>query len=301
LLAAGPAEVIIKQYTGNRDMERNRVFIFQTTIFLFFLAAVPNVFAVSAKVLPAKISPGDAFVIRVEGATTSVPEAELGGNSLDFTSCGKGCFETIDALGLDAHPGSHKIMVKAGQTDLKVNVTVKRTVFPTITLTLPEREVILGPKDLKRAKREERLMESIWQKETPRLWEGRFILPLPTEVSSPFGLRRVMNGERVSIHKGIDMKGREGQAIRACNNGRVVLARNLFFGGNTVVIDHGTGIYSIYMHLSKFDVRPGEMVSKGQTLGLVGSTGRATGPHLHFSMRVSGISANPVSFTRLPL
>ena len=282
-------------------MKKNRIVVIQTSIFFFLLAAIHPVFALSAKLLPAKISPGDAFVIRVEGATTSVPEAVVGGKSVDFTSCGKGCFETIDVLGLDTHPGSHRIIVKVGRTNLKVDVTVKRTVFPTITLTLPEREVILGPKDLERAKREERLMESIWQKETPRLWRGKFILPLPTEVSSPFGLRRVMNRERVSIHKGIDMKGREGQEIRACNNGRVVLARNLFFGGNTVVIDHGTGIYSIYMHLSNFDVRPGEMVSKGQTVGQVGSTGRATGPHLHFSMRVSGISANPVSFTRLPL
>ena len=271
------------------------------SIFYLLFAVAPSVFALTVKVLPTEISPGDAFVIKVEGAGGSVPEAAPGGNSLDFTGCGKGCFEAIDSFGVDTHPGSYPIKVKAGQTDLKITVTVKRTVFPTINLTLPEKEVILGAKNLERAKREEKLLEAIWRRDTPRLWEGGFVFPLPTEVSSPFGLRRVMNGERISIHKGIDMKGRAGQKVRACNSGRVVLARNLFFGGNTVVVDHGTGIYSIYMHLSRFDVQPGEKVSKGQTIGLVGSTGRATGPHLHFSVKVGDISTNPVSLIRLPL
>lgn len=282
-------------------MKKYRSVITIPSIFFLLLAVVPAAFALSVKVLPAEISPGDAFVVRIEGAHVLAPEAIMGGSALDLTGCGNGCFEAIDALGLDTRPGSYPITVKVGQTALKVDLTVKKTVFPTINLRLPEKEVILGPKDLERAKREERLLEAIWKKDTPRLWKGDFILPLPTEVSSPFGLRRLMNKERISIHRGIDMKGREGQQIKACNSGRVVLAQNLFFGGNTVVLDHGTGIYSIYMHLSKFDVKPGDIVTKGQTVGLVGSTGRATGPHLHFSIKVLDISTNPVSLTRLPL
>lgn len=282
-------------------MKNYRSAIILSLIFLLLFASAPTAFAVSVKVLPAEISPGDAFVIRVRGADVFAPQATMGGSSLDFTGCGTGCFEAIDALGLDTRPGSYPVRVKTGKAVFKVDIRVKKTVFPTISLTLPEKEVVLGPKDLARARREEKLLDSIWKKETPRLWEGNFILPLPTEVSSPFGLRRVMDKVRISIHKGIDMKAREGEKISACNRGRVVLARNLFFGGNTVVIDHGTGIYTIYMHLSKFDVKPGEMVSKGQTVGLAGATGRATGPHLHLSVRVRDISTNPLSLVHLPL
>lgn len=278
--------------------------IITTLSFILFilLVSVSPVVAGTAEVRPAEIAPGDAFVVKVAGPSIeAAPKAEMSGNSLDFTSCGTHCFEAIGALGLNTAPGRYPIEVKVGKAVMTVYVNVKPAVFPTVNLTLPEREVILNPEDLARAQKEEELLESIWKKETPRLWAGKFVLPLPTEISTAFGLRRVLNKERISIHKGIDMRGHEGERIEASNRGRVVLARNLFFGGNTVVIDHGMGIYSIYMHLSKFDVSPGEIVLKGQTVGLVGSTGRATGPHLHFSMKLHEISANPVSFTRLPL
>jgi Peptidase family M23 len=277
------------------------IIIFASTL-LFLLAAASGVFALRTEVLPSEISPGDAFVVKVEGAGVyTAPQASLGAASLVFTSCGRDCFEAISAFGVDTLPGDYPITVKIGEALANVHVIVRHTVFPTINLTLPEKEVILSPEDLARAKREEKLLESIWKKETPRLWEGDFILPLPTEISTPFGYRRILNKKRISIHRGIDMRGHEGEGIKASNKGRVVLAENLFFGGNTVVLDHGMGIYSIYMHLSKFDVQSGDMVSKGQIVGLVGSTGRATGPHLHFSMKVGDISANPVSFTHLPL
>jgi len=283
-------------------MKKYRIVIIFLSTFLILLTGAQRVFALRAEALPTEISPGDAFLVKVEGAGVSAaPKAVFRGTHLDFTGCGEGCFETVNALGLDTRPGSYPMAVNVGHTTVKVRITVKPAVFPTIKLTLPEKEVILSPGDLARAKREERLLQSIWQRETPRLWKGDFILPLPTQISTPFGYRRVLNGKRISIHQGIDMRGHEGEQIRACNRGRVVLAKNLFFGGNTLVIDHGMGIYSIYMHLSKFEVQPGDVVSKGQTVGLVGSTGRATGPHLHFSMRVRDISTNPVSLTRLPL
>lgn len=285
-----------------RYIKKYRIVIVVSAIFFILLGGTRPVFALRAEVSPSEISPGDAFVIKVEGnGFSAAPKAALRGNSLAFTACGVGCFETVDAVGLDMRSGSYPVTVSVGHVRVTVQITVKPTVFPTIRLTLPEKEVILSPRDLARAKREEGLLQSIWQKETPRLWKGDFILPLPTEISTPFGYRRVLNGKRISIHKGIDMRGHEGEKIKACNRGRVVLAKKLFFGGNTLVIDHGMGIYSVYMHLSKFEVQPGDVVSKGQTIGLVGSTGRATGPHLHFSMRVHDISANPVSLTRLPL
>ena len=126
-------------------------------------------------------------------------------------------------------------------------------------------------------------------------------MPLANEISTAFGTRRIINDKVMSSHRGLDIRGKTGEPVRASNNGRVVLAQDLFYGGNTVVLDHGQGIYTIYMHLSHFKVQEREMVSKGETVGLVGSTGRSTGPHLHFGVKVQNISVNPLSFTRLVL
>jgi murein DD-endopeptidase MepM/ murein hydrolase activator NlpD len=97
------------------------------------------------------------------------------------------------------------------------------------------------------------------------------------------------------------MKGLEGDKVKASNSGRVVIAEELFFGGKTIVLDHGQGIYTIYMHLLRMDVNAGDVVSKGEVIGFVGSSGRATGPHLHFGAKVLNMSVNPVSLWKLHL
>ena len=125
--------------------------------------------------------------------------------------------------------------------------------------------------------------------------------PTGTPVSTEFGLNRIMNKKRNSVHTGTDFRGKTGAPVRSINSGTVVLAGDFFFGGNTVVVDHGMGLYSIYMHLSKFNVVKGDKVSKEQTVGLVGSTGRVTGPHLHMSVKLNGVSVNPESLFRLKL
>jgi len=99
----------------------------------------------------------------------------------------------------------------------------------------------------------------------------------------------------------VDIRGKEGDRVAASNRGRVVLAEELFFGGNTVILDHGQGIFTIYMHLSSFNVKPDDLVSTGDVIGSVGSSGRSSGPHLHFGVKVLGISVNPVSFAKLRL
>jgi murein DD-endopeptidase MepM/ murein hydrolase activator NlpD len=137
--------------------------------------------------------------------------------------------------------------------------------------------------------------------ESERLWKGSFVLPLLNPLSTLFGTVRIINGETVSVHRGLDMKGLEGEEIRASNRGRVVLTEELFFGGNTVILDHGQGIFTIYMHMSQFHVRPGDLVSKNDLIGYVGSSGRSSGPHLHFGVKVTGMNANPVSIVDLKL
>lgn len=252
------------------------------------------------QVSPAQINPGDVFILRVKGVEApDAPEARVEDTELVFSSCGAGCFIAFGAVGLETRPGVHAVDVKIGSRELRKSVMVSRGRFGTIHLALPEGKVSLGPDDLTRVEREENLLKSLWETRSDRLWEGKFIIPLGHELSTPFGTKRILNHKTVSVHKGVDIRGKEGDRVKASNRGRVVFMDELFFGGNTVILDHGLGIYSVYMHLSGFNVNPGDVVSKGEVIGLVGSSGRSSGPHLHFGVRVRDMSVNPISLIHL--
>ncbi|MBW1862211.1 MAG: M23 family metallopeptidase, partial [Deltaproteobacteria bacterium] len=115
----------------------------------------------------------------------------------------------------------------------------------------------------------------------------------------PFGRRSIINDQPRSPHSGVDLKGKRGTPIKAANNGKVALTGNHFFSGKSVVIDHGGGIQSMYFHLDKIMAKEGQTIIKGQVIGLVGSTGRSTGPHLHWGMRVNGARVDPLMLTGL--
>jgi murein DD-endopeptidase MepM/ murein hydrolase activator NlpD len=134
---------------------------------------------------------------------------------------------------------------------------------------------------------------------TEKTWNRNFIAPTDTELSEVFGVKRIMNEKKTSIHRGVDYRGKKGTPVRAINAGTVALNDDLFFGGLTLVVDHGMGLYSIYMHLSKFNVSAGDKVDKGKVVGFIGSSGRSTGPHLHMSVKLGGVSVNPESFFKL--
>ena len=126
-----------------------------------------------------------------------------------------------------------------------------------------------------------------------RLWTAPFARPVSGSVSSKFGLKRVFNDQPRGVHRGLDLRGAEGTPILACADGRVVLADDLYFSGNAVYIDHGQGVFTSYLHMSRILVRPGDVVRRGQVIGKVGSTGRVTGPHLHLSLIVLGQAVDP--------
>jgi murein DD-endopeptidase MepM/ murein hydrolase activator NlpD len=127
------------------------------------------------------------------------------------------------------------------------------------------------------------------------LWDKPFHSPIPGETGTNFGSRRVFNGEARAPHAGSDLRAKTGTPIHATNRGRVVLAKNLFFTGNTVVLDHGLGVYTIYAHMSRIDVKVSQIVTENQLLGLSGATGRVTGPHLHWSARIQSARVDPFS------
>ncbi|MFA4828136.1 MAG: M23 family metallopeptidase [Thermodesulfovibrionales bacterium] len=269
-------------------------------IFLITLS-VTHAEAFQSKVLPSNIYTGDAFMFRVTGLDAAEPSAIFQKKALHFSKCGKGCFVAIGAVDIKSKPGVYLISLKTGKQKTELRLRVLKGSFKTIHLTLPEEKVTFSPEDLLRIDREDELLDSIWQIETERLWEGSFILPLPNPFSTPFGAKRIINKKTVSLHRGLDMQGKAGEAIQASNRGRVVLTEELFFGGNTLILDHGQGIFTVYMHMSGFNVKPGDIVSKSDVIGFVGSSGRSSGPHLHFGVKVMRVNANPVSITGLKL
>jgi murein DD-endopeptidase MepM/ murein hydrolase activator NlpD len=272
-------------------------------ISLFTAASVPACAdAYQAALLPKSISPGDAFTLKVTGILPpDPPSASLKGKPLYFTPCGEGCLIAVGAVDVEAKPGVSKVLITDGKKKRHVPLVVKQPRFPRQSITLPADKVFLSPDDLVRADKEAVRLQSLWKTVTAPVWEGSFILPLNNNTSTVFGTKRIINRKKISIHKGTDIQGREGEKVQASNRGRVVLAEELFFGGNTVILDHGQGIYTLYMHLSGFAVRPEDMVSKGDVIGFVGSSGRSSGPHLHFGVKVQDTSVNPLSFTKLKL
>ena len=127
------------------------------------------------------------------------------------------------------------------------------------------------------------------------LWNEEFIYPLNTKITSNFGTKRVYNGQLKSYHSGTDFRAKNGTPIIASNSGIIKISQNRFYSGNSIVIDHGQGVYSCYFHLSKMNYKVGDKIKKGAILGLSGDTGRVTGPHLHFSFRIHGIQVDPLN------
>ena len=170
--------------------------------------------------------------------------------------------------------------------------------FPVQRIRVEERYVTLGSEDSKRAEEENKKLETLWQTVSSRkLWQGGFLKPVASDLSSGFGRRRIVNGKPRSPHSGVDLKAATGTSIVAANSGRIVLADDLFFSGKTVVLDHGLGLYTFYGHCSKLVASQDEIVKKGEVIAEVGSTGRVTGPHLHWACRMNGARVDPTKLT----
>ncbi|WP_418640659.1 M23 family metallopeptidase [Sulfurimonas sp. ST-27] len=156
------------------------------------------------------------------------------------------------------------------------------------------------PKIKKRIAKEYREAMKIYHTITNKSYmHSDFILPVESKITSAFGTARIYNGALKGYHSGTDFRAKTGTPIRASNDGKVVLVKKRFYSGGTVVIDHGEGIYTCYFHMSKFNVKTGQLVQKGELLGLSGKSGRVTGPHLHFSARIAGVQVDPLQLITL--
>ena len=212
-----------------------------------------------------------------------------------------GVFHGLLGIDMKTTPGIYTIRAVAeghGQKNLDgvSALEVATYDFGVQRLTLPPSKVDLDSKTLERVTEEAKRVKAVlgaYREE--RLWSGPFVRPVEGAVTAPFGVRRILNGQERSPHTGVDLRAFEGTPIRACNRGVVVLVGDLFFSGNMVVLDHGWGIYSMYSHLAEAVVHEGDRVAKGEVLGLAGSTGRVTGPHLDWRIRINGARVDPLT------
>jgi len=179
-------------------------------------------------------------------------------------------------------------------------VTVRAGKFPTERLTVEKQFVQPDPEQQKRAEEDQKKMRSIFESVTlERYWDGKFLLPLKgVTKGGNFGRRRILNGEARSPHAGVDFPALAGTPVFAAQAGKVVLAEELYYSGNTIVIDHGYGIYTLYAHLSEIEAKPGQMVRAGEEIGKVGATGRVTGPHLHWGLTVERARVNALQIVQ---
>ncbi len=201
------------------------------------------------------------------------------------------------AADLTAKPGRYRANFKKNPSghEKQLVIEVRKKDYGVRRLNLPKDMVDLNPTALKRVRKESELMENLWEAPpSAPLWNGPFLRPISGKVMGPFGPRSVINNQPRAPHSGVDLKAKKGTPVRATNNGRVALTCDYFFSGRSVVIDHGGGIQSMYFHLERILVQQDEMVTKGHIIGLVGSTGRAAGPHLHWGIRVNGARVDPL-------
>jgi peptidase M23-like protein len=257
---------------------------------------------------PSKPRVGDvAWILVKDVAEAATVEGSVDGKPMTFFPYGGG-HAALFGIDLDMKPGTHAWrvgVVEPGREPRIAQGSVKivRRDFHVERLTVPNTMVDLDPETERRAVAESKQMATLYRTITPeRLWRGKFTNPLGTTAAGGgFGARRIINGQPRSPHSGSDYSAPRGTPVVAVNAGKVALVAEFFFPGRLVILDHGLGLYTAYFHLDTIAVAEGERVERGQTLGTVGATGRATGPHLHFGAQVAGARVDPTTLLGLSL
>ncbi len=269
--------------------------------------AFPSAYPVSWE--PAQLVNGSPCLFRV-----SPPEAlqSLTGNWLGHQvwfnfDPASGTWYGVAGVSLDTAPGSYQLALEGVTLSGKKAafnhiIAVKKAAYRTAKLRVSKRFMDPDPGALERIKQEQELKGAILGQFTAeRVWSGPFIAPVEAVTTEQFGTRRILNRGRRSVHRGLDYRAAAGTPVAAMNSGRVVLARHLFFEGNCVVLDHGQGLRTFYLHLSEIKVAEGEKVTSGQVIGLSGATGLVTGPHLHVAVSWQNIYLDPALLLKLEL
>ena len=207
-----------------------------------------------------------------------------------------GHWRALIGIDLDVKPGTYPVAIDAGSIHAMHELVIRPKAFRTRRLTVNPDFVIPPPSAEERIAREAELMNAAWHASPPRpLWAMPFARPVREIANSAFGTRSIFNGVPRNAHGGADFLSPAGTLVHAPNAGHIAIARDLYYSGNTVIIDHGAGLFSMLAHLSAIDVREGDPVDVGAIVGRVGATGRVTGPHLHWAVRLNGARVDPLS------
>jgi len=231
----------------------------------------------------------------------SAPWGSFLGRTVFFRHEGARRFSALVGVDIDAPTGPHpmKVMVIRGGATRAIarpTIQVKDGGFGTQELTLPKDQVDLDLPTLARVNREQAQVHHLWRNGARKaMWSGPWRMPVEGRILHSFGFRRVINGEPRSPHNGEDIAAPKGTPVVAPNDGIARLTGDRFFGGNTVFLEHGGGLFTFYMHLSEIEVKDGQAVKQGEVIGRVGQSGRATGPHLHWGGRLNDARINPLN------
>jgi murein DD-endopeptidase MepM/ murein hydrolase activator NlpD len=261
------------------------------------LAPAPVELSVQSRTL----GPGELVVLSIAFAEPAEPlHVHAFNREVPAFRDGDGTWRALIGVDLDVRPGTYPVTVTAGAVHASYDLIVKPRTFRTRRLTVNEAFVTPPPGERARIQEEAALLAGVWHSPSgERLWTGAFVRPVPGLANSAFGTRSVYNGKPRTPHGGADFLSPAGTPVHAPNAGRIAVARALYFTGNTVIIDHGLGLFSMLAHLSVIDAREGDVVSAGTVVGQVGATGRVTGPHLHWAVRANDARIDPLSLLAL--
>jgi murein DD-endopeptidase MepM/ murein hydrolase activator NlpD len=249
---------------------------------------------------PKTPGPGDIMVVTIKNGHDPV-QGTFRNKPVYFNKT-KDSWKAIVGIDLLTEPRTYPLSLVINGKQRTSTVRVVKKKYPLERLTLPEDMVVLSPENEARVEREQKRMAVLWPIDSLRVWSGDFIDPLPgKKIGGRFGVRRIINQIPKSPHSGVDVRADEGDPVLAPNDAVVVLVDDEFYSGNSVVLDHGQGIYTMFFHLSKINVKYGQAVMKGAVIGLVGATGRATGPHLHWGVRMQAARVDPLELIHLKL
>lgn len=274
--------------------------------FAFISAVLGHAQSSAITLTPAVVVAGSPELIHIDAPPDATLEGEWLGHKLAFFHTHRGWY-ALAGVDVEAAIGASTLQIRetlrdGSSRDLSRGIDIRAAHYRTGTLSVAPKFVEPPPEEMAEIKAEIALKQRVFAESAPDpLWTGSFLAPVQAPPTDSFGTRRTFNSELASVHKGMDFRAHTGTPVRASNSGVVILARKLYYEGNCVAIDHGLGLYTIAMHLSRIDVREGQHVNKGQLLGLSGATGRVTGPHLHWAVRWQSAYLDPAKLLRMNL
>lgn len=250
---------------------------------------------------PSSVRPGAVVAVKVQvPLDVAAIEAVAGDERFPLLKTGEDEYLALVGIGLDYEAAVYPLDVyissarNADAYHLRADLKLTRMDFGEQSLSLPTGMVDLSKTNLKRVRNDSAFLRtSLAERFAERYWKWSFVLPVEGRTSTTFGVRRILNGKQRAPHSGVDIAAPKGTPVGAANSGVVSMVQNLYLTGWTVVVDHGWGVSTIYAHLDSASVREGRLLKRGETLGRVGSTGRVTGPHLHFGAFIRGTKVDP--------